>query len=80
MPWSGDQPSTFTGKVRCHSGFEYAQSPVAFSWEGKRLAVTQIDGEWKTPEGKFFRVRTEGDQVFELLYNPMVDKWSIKET
>ncbi len=61
--------------VQCHSGYEYAQRPVVFQWEEKKLVVSRVIGEWKTPDGKLFRVLTKGDQVFDLLYNTMEDEW-----
>ncbi len=73
-----DLSSTAGGQVRCHSGYAYAQRPTAILWEDEWLSVAQIEDEWKTPDGKLFRVLTEGDQVFELLYNPADDKWHIK--
>jgi len=73
------QQSAVRGQVLCHSGYEYAQRPIAFQWEGEQLAITQVKGEWKTPDGKLFRVLTEGDQVFELHYNSLKDKWYIQQ-
>ncbi len=72
------QPSAVRGQVKCHSGYEYAQRPVAFSWEGERLDVEEIIASWRHPEGKCFRVQTDSEQVFELCYNENLDIWSIK--
>ncbi len=72
------QSSAIIGQVQCHSGYDYAQRPIAIYPEGERLKVERVEGEWKTPDGKFFRVLTAGDQVFELLYNVVEDKWFIQ--
>ena len=36
--------------VECHSGFTYAERPVALTWEGQRLEITRILAEWHSPE------------------------------
>jgi putative sterol carrier protein len=64
--------------VECHSGFTYADRPLALTWEGRRLEITQILAEWRTPEKNNFRVRTTEGRVFELAYNQSIDEWQIE--
>ena len=64
--------------VECHSGFAYADRPVALTWEGQRLEITRILAEWRTPQENHFRVRTSDDREFELAYNQTLDEWQIK--
>jgi hypothetical protein len=66
--------------VECHSGFAYADRPVALTWEGQRLEISQILAEWLTPEEKHFRVRTTDGREFELAYSPAMDEWQIKNS
>lgn len=63
--------------VECHSGFEYAERPVALTWEGRRLEIEAIENQWRIPGGKCFRVRTADQQVFELFYGELYDEWRI---
>lgn len=65
--------------VECHSGLEYAERPTALGWQGERLEVEAVEAEWRTPEGKKFRVRTTGGQVFELVYIEWSDEWQIHQ-
>lgn len=65
--------------VECHSGFTYADRPVAFTWEGQRLEITRIQAEWRTPGIKHFRVRTTGGRDFKLAYNLSTDEWQIEQ-
>ena len=65
--------------VECHSGLEYAERPTALWWQGERLEVEAVEAEWRTPEGKTFRVRTIDGQVFELLYVELYDEWRIHQ-
>jgi hypothetical protein len=65
-------------RVECHSGYAYAQRPTALWWEGARLEVEAVQAEWRTPEGKVFRVCVAGGRVFEVLYNEPDDQWTIQ--
>ncbi len=64
--------------VECHSGYEYAERPVALYWEGQRLEIEQIEGEWRITDGKRFRVRTRDGRIFELFYGELTDEWRIR--
>ena len=66
--------------VECHSGFTYADRPVALTWEGQRLEIIQILAEWLTPEKKHFRVRTTDAREFKLAYHPATDEWQIERS
>jgi len=65
--------------VECYSGTKYAERPLTFSWQGERLSITEILSAWRTPEGKGFRVQTQGGRVFELLFDEAKDEWHIAE-
>ena len=64
--------------VECHSGFAYTDQPRAFIWEGRRLRVAKIQAQGHTPQGRWFRVITEDQQVFELSYHEVTDDWQIQ--
>jgi hypothetical protein len=61
--------------VECHSGYAYAERPIALHWQGERLEIKMILAEWQTPDGKHFRVQTTDDQNFELIYRIAEDAW-----
>lgn len=63
--------------VECHSGYEYAERPLALRWEGRRLEIEQVEAQWRIPGGKRFRVRAQTGQVFELLYGELSDQWRV---
>jgi hypothetical protein len=65
--------------VECHSGFTYADRPVALTWEDQRLEITRILAEWRTPGIKHFRVRTSDDREFKLAYSQTTDEWQIEQ-
>jgi hypothetical protein len=66
--------------VETYSGHEYAVRPVAVHWQGARLEIEAILNAWRDPQGKGFRVRTAGGQVFDLFYDFARDAWQILET
>ena len=64
--------------VTCHSGFAYAERPVAFTWEGEQLEISSIQASWRIPEGRCFRVLTRDGRYFELSYSERNDNWQIR--
>ncbi len=63
--------------VECHSGYEYAERPIALRWKDERLEVAVIEAQWRIPGGKCFRVRVADGRVFELMYGELYDEWRI---
>jgi hypothetical protein len=68
-----------TELVECHSGYAYAEKPVAINWQGKRLVIGIILGQVRTPEGPRFHVRTEDGQEFILFFHEARDEWQITQ-
>lgn len=65
--------------VECHSGYEYAERPIALHWEGQRLPIRAIQDEWRIPGGKKFCVQVEDGRIFELFYGELYDDWRIHQ-
>ena len=65
--------------VECHSGYEYAERPVALHWNDERLEIRAIVSQERIPGGKRFVVRTEDEQIFELFYGELYDEWRIHQ-
>jgi hypothetical protein len=63
--------------VECHSGFTYAEKPVALTWEGMHLAIHGVLACWRTPGERHFEVRTCDQRVFKLVYCETTDQWQI---
>jgi len=66
--------------VECHSGFVYADKPVALTLEGQRLEITGILDQWRLPGQRCFRVETSDGQMFELSYSENEDEWHIHQS
>jgi len=65
--------------VECLSDYEYAERPVALTWNGQRLEISEITARWRSPAGRCFRVRTTDGQIFELTYAESSDEWQIHQ-
>lgn len=63
--------------VECHSGFAYAERPVALTWQGTRIEIRQVLDQWRSPQGRNFRVVTDNEQAFDLFFNEATDEWQI---
>ncbi len=63
--------------VECHSGYTYAERPIAFHWEGERLEIVDIKNRWRIPGGLRFRVNVADGRVFELFYGELYDEWRV---
>jgi len=64
-------------QVECYSGNEYADRPMAFHWDAMRLEIDNIEGQWRVPGEKCFRVRTRDGRRFMLKYVELSDEWQI---
>lgn len=63
--------------VECRSDYRYAQRPVALYWQGERLEISKVEGEWRIPEGQRFQVRVPDGHSFLLYYNEAQDEWQV---
>jgi len=70
-----DNDGEFT--VECYSGYTYAQEPRAFTWQGQRYEVTEIERRWREPQGPVFCLRTTDGQRWQLAYDEAQDLWTL---
>jgi hypothetical protein len=64
--------------VECHSGYTFPQRPKAIRKDNERLEIEVIETEWRSPQGKFFRVKTIDGSIFVLFYDEANDNWQIR--
>ena len=64
--------------VECYASTRYPERPRALLWEGERLAVEEVEHQWRTPSGPAFRVRTADGQRFTLAYDEAADTWDVQ--
>lgn len=68
-----------TYQVECHSGYEYAERPIALVENGERFEIEMVEDTWRIPGGKCFRIRLQGGRRFELFYGELYDEWRVNE-
>jgi hypothetical protein len=66
-------------QVHCYSGYNYAERPDSFLWQGELHRVQGIEKDWREPGERHFHIRTEDNKFLELCYNESKDEWSLKE-
>lgn len=64
--------------VECHSDSEYAEYPLALTWEGYKYEIAEIVARWRGPSEKGFRVKTVNGQAFDLTYREIPDEWLVQ--
>jgi hypothetical protein len=64
-------------QVECHSGYRYAERPLALWWEEQRLEISEVETQWRSPGGQSFRVSVQDGRRFELFYGEHDDEWRI---
>jgi len=63
--------------VSAYAGASYPQRPTAVQWQGRRLAVAQIERSWRTPHALHFLLHVESLGRVELSYHPQSDSWTL---
>jgi len=64
--------------VECRSDSEYAERPLALTWQGCRYEIAEILARWRGPGEKGFRVKTANGYAFELTYREVPDEWIVQ--
>jgi len=65
-------------QVECHSDYKYAQSPVAFTLQGKRYEVERICARWREVAKDFFVVQTPEEKEYIISYEEGSDRWHLE--
>jgi len=66
-------------KVKCYSGYIYAEEPRSFIWQEEELRIKSVEKAWQEPAKRLFRVFIEDGKPFRLCYNEADDQWSAVE-
>ena len=71
--------------MECYSGHKANDRPIAFTYRGRRLEISEILDRWyegsinaSRPQIDYFKVRTADGQVFLLRYLSLFDAWSVR--
>ena len=50
---------------------------LAFTWQGRRLAVTGQGRQWPADDGQHLLVMVPGERVFELAFSEATGQWRV---
>jgi hypothetical protein len=70
-------PEDKNARVECYSGSRYGEHPVAFTCEEKKYSVAAVTRQWRTPEGYCYRVITQEELLFDLMYLENEEVWEV---
>lgn len=63
--------------VECYSGHRYGGRPVSFTVDGATYRVNRIENEWLAPGKRYFSIRAEKGELFDLCYDEQKDEWLV---
>lgn len=66
-------------QVECHSDYKYAQSPVAFTLQGKRHEIERICARWREVGKDFFVVQIPEGKEYTISYEEGSDRWHLEK-
>ena len=61
--------------VKCYSGHKINERPVSFILDGKENYIEEIIDAWIGEKFHYWKVLTESNLRFLLMYNPQEDTW-----
>jgi len=65
--------------VLCRSDGDFPGRPLYIQWKGDNRAVISVIAAWRTPQGKYYLVRTQDEAVFQCCYLESKDRWEMEE-
>ena len=64
--------------VECYSGFKGDERPVRIKLQDSFHDIVEVEDQWYSPGGTFFRVRLAGGDRYVLRHSEGQDVWSIE--
>jgi hypothetical protein len=74
----GHEQALFMDTVECRSDSDYAERPLALTWQGRRFEIAEIVATWRGPGEKGFRVKTVNGLAFDLTFREVPDEWQVQ--
>jgi hypothetical protein len=72
-----DQSTLLTVAVECYAGHRGEETPRAFAIGGRRLAVTDVLDRWLAPDHRYFKLRTEDNDLHILRHDVTSGRWEL---
>lgn len=65
-------------KVECYAGYRGDEEPRRFAWRGQWIEITAILDRWLDPNHRYFKVRTDDDEVYLLRHDTNSGDWEMR--
>ena len=65
-------------QVSSYSGYKANERPAAFSLEGRSYRVVEVLDRWYDPDGVYFKVRADDQNLYILRCHIPSDTWSLE--
>lgn len=69
-------------RVECYAGYKADETPRAFTWEGRRIPVREVQDRWyqgdrdpEWPVSDYFRVVDDRGDTYLLVHDREADAW-----
>lgn len=66
-----------TIQVECYAGYRGAQEPRAFTLDGRRLEVREIQDRWTGPDYRYFKVAADDGDMYVLRHDERIGEWTL---
>ena len=63
--------------VDCYAGAQGAETPRRFTLRGQLVEILAIVERWRTPDHRYFRVRTAADEICTLRQEVTSGGWEL---
>lgn len=64
-------------RVECYAGYRSDERPLRFVMRGHEYAVSELDGQWHSPDATYFRVRADDGNYYVLRHDEGQDRWTL---
>lgn len=64
-------------RVECYAGHRADERPLRFVLRGHEYSVSELDGQWHSPDATYFRVRANDGNYYVLRHDQGQDRWTL---
>ncbi len=72
-----DAPNVLAVAVDCYAGARGEQTPLRFTLADQPVEILAVVDRWRTPDHRYFRVRTATDETFTLRQDVRLGGWEL---
>ena len=65
--------------VDCYAGFRGEETPRRFTFENQLVEIRTVVDRWRTPDHRYFRVRTAASERYTLRHDVKSGVWELTQ-